>query len=93
MFTHDFSPLILGMLIAGMAFFGTGLSPQPRFLGITGRITLILLWTFPLYFLLVGIHGLFLLCPILLLFTSAVLFQAKYLKSYAGPASALATAR
>ena len=93
MFTHDFSPLILGMLTAGMAFFGKGLSPQPRFLGITGRITLILLWTFPLYFVLVAIHGLFLLCPILLLFTSAALFQAKYLKSYAGPASALATAR
>ena len=92
MFTHDFSPLILGMLTAGTAFFGKGWGMRPRFLGITGRATLILLWSFPLYFVLVAIHDLFLLCPILLLFTFTALFQAKYLKSYARPASALATA-
>jgi hypothetical protein len=77
------------MLTAGTAFSRDRL---PRFLRTTMRLTLMLLWTFPLYFVLVAIHGLFLLCPILLLFTFAALFGAKYLRSDTPQASALVTA-
>lgn len=91
-FTHDFSPLMLAMLVAGGVFFTENLAKQARSLGIAMRVVLVMLWSFPLYFVLVALHGLFLLCPIVLLFAFSALVGAKYVNSYAGRASALATA-
>jgi hypothetical protein len=68
MFTHDFSPLILAMLlVAGRnSTFSTASVPALARIGI--RVALILFWTFPIYFLFVKWHSLYLLGPGLLIF-------------------------
>lgn len=69
MFTHDFSPLILAMLLVGgrgSNFPSAGLNPV--FGRISTRAVLILFWTFPIYFLLVKWHCLYLMGPVLFLF-------------------------
>jgi len=63
MFTHDFSPLILAMFLAAASI--SIRIPHSRLL----LFPLILFWAFPIYFLLVACHCLYLLCPMVLLFS------------------------
>jgi hypothetical protein len=65
MFTHDFSPLLLAMFIVGAELTSVQTAAARRRL----RIVLVPFWAFPVYFLCVVCHCMFLLCPILLLFT------------------------
>lgn len=66
MFTHDFSPLMLAMLLVA-----AGLS-RPHAVPSLARyatiLSLVAFWAFPIYFLFVAWHTMFLMCPILLLF-------------------------
>ena len=68
MFTHDFSPLILAMFLAA-----AHLREAPSGLRIATSFTLGVFWTFPIYFLLVANHSLYLMCLVLLLFVYATL--------------------
>jgi Glycosyltransferase family 87 len=72
MFTHDFSPLILAMFLAAAGFSGSAGKALvwPRF---AMASSLVLFWAFPIYFVFVAWHCLFLMCPVLLLFTWAAL--------------------
>jgi len=78
MFTHDFSPLILAMFIAG-AHLQQGL-PR-RHIAIAA--TLALFWTFPIYFVSVAWHCLYLMCPVLLLFVYSEIRAAEYASRHA----------
>jgi hypothetical protein len=73
MFTHDFSPLMLAMLLAARHFPGQG-RPALRLVLAT---VLVLLWMPPIYFALVAWHGLYLMSPILLVFTVSMLYLAQ----------------
>jgi len=64
MFTHDFSPLLVAMFVVGAQ-----LKTLQKSTYRTLRMILVIFWTFPIYFLFVAWHCLFLMCPILLLFT------------------------
>ena len=76
MFTHDFSPLILPMLLVAGHLSGS-VSLGRLFLGDTAvKTALILFWMFPIYFLSVKWHCLYLLGPVLLLFTWGTMRQA-----------------
>jgi hypothetical protein len=79
MFTHDFSPLALALFIAAANFPNRG----RRELRWTLMATVVLFWTFPIYFLLVAWHCLYLLCPILLLFAFSTLLASKYVGRHA----------
>ncbi len=81
MFTHDFSPLMLAMLLAARHFPGQG-RPALRLVLAT---VLVLLWIPPIYFALVAWHGLYLMSPILLVFAVSMLYLAQ------GPASGILT--
>ena len=81
MFTHDFSPLMLAMLLAARHFPGQG-RPALRLVLATA---LVLLWIPPIYFALVAWHGLYLMSPILLVFAVSMLYLAQ------GPASGILT--
>jgi Glycosyltransferase family 87 len=73
MFTHDFSPLLLAMFI-GLA----NLAPrgqQP--LRAAMIFNLLIFWFPPIYFILVAVHGLYLMCPVLLLFVFTAVFTAR----------------
>ena len=79
MFTHDFSPLILAMFLGAASSSGSAGKALvwPRF---AMSISLVLFWAFPVYFLFVAWHCLFLLCPVLVLFTWAALSAAHSIK-------------
>jgi hypothetical protein len=77
MFTHDFSPLILAMFLAAAGFSHSG-NGEYRTLRTAMNLTLVLFWFFPVYFLFVAWHCLYLMCPILLLFAYSALLGAKY---------------
>jgi hypothetical protein len=81
MFTHDFSPLMLAMLLAAGHFPGQG---RPA-LRVVLATVLVLLWMPPIYFALVAWHGLYLMFPILLVFAVSMLYLAQ------GPASGILT--
>lgn len=66
MFTHDFSPLILAMFLVGANLSGLTIRPAAR-IRLTTWIVLAILWAFPLYFLLVATHRMYLMCLALLL--------------------------
>jgi Glycosyltransferase family 87 len=74
MFTHDFSPLLLALFVAGANF------PQQQYRGLRFALgaTMVLFWTFAIYFLCVAWHCLFLMSPILLLFAFSVMLAAQY---------------
>lgn len=74
MFTHDFSPLILALLLV------TANLPDRRYRGSRWALltSLVLFWTVPIYFLFVAWHCLYLLCPVLLLFALSALMASKY---------------
>jgi hypothetical protein len=76
MFTHDFSPLVLAMFIALAS-----LPPQKyRVLRVVMIFTLVVFWLPPAYFVLVACHGMYLMCPVLLLFTLSAVVTKKYLR-------------
>jgi hypothetical protein len=66
MFTHDFSPLILAMFLLGTKLSRFSVTQEARIRLMTW-IVLGILWTFPLYFVLVAFHRLYLMCLVLLL--------------------------
>jgi hypothetical protein len=74
MFTHDFSPLLLAMFLAAAQLSAV----QPLLLRWTMAATVVIFWTFPIYFLCVAWHCLYLMCPILLLFTYAAVGAAQH---------------
>ncbi len=78
MFTHDFSPLMLAMFLAAAGFSNSSKAGHGA-LRVTMKITLVLFWFFPIYFLFVAWHCLYLMCPALLLFAYSALLGAKYL--------------
>ena len=74
MFTHDFSPLLLSSFIALAV-----LPPRNcRALRAAVIFTLVIFWLPFVYFILVAIHGMYLMCPVLLLFVTLLLLNAKY---------------
>ena len=68
MFTHDFSPLILAMLLASGHISGHSSARTASWDRIAIRAALVLFWTIPVYFLCVKWHCLYLMGPVLLLF-------------------------
>ncbi len=82
MFTHDFSPMMLAMLLAARHFPG----PEKPVLRLALAVVLALLWLPPVYFVLVAWHGLYLMFPVLLAFGASMLFLAS------GPAPAMVAA-
>jgi glycosyl transferase family 87 len=74
MFTHDFSPLVVPLFLVAAHFkqisFVRGSFRAVHWIA---PATLVLFWTFPIYFLFVRWHCLFLVCPVLLLFTWSAL--------------------
>jgi len=73
MFTHDFSPLILAMFLAS-AHFENGVAGYR----VPMVMSLAIFWFFPIYFLSVAWHCLYLMCPVLLLFVFSGLRAAQY---------------
>jgi hypothetical protein len=78
MFTHDFSPIILGLFLA-MAHFPRA---QNKWLRIILSITLALFWTPPVYFALVSWHCMYLMFPVLLIFAMSALLLARSSTEY-----------
>jgi hypothetical protein len=74
MFTHDFSPMLLALFLAG-ANFPPRLHRGLRF-GLAA--TMVLFWSFPIYFLFVAWHCLYLMCPVLLLFAISALLASRH---------------
>jgi hypothetical protein len=74
MFTHDFSPLGLAMFIALAS------RPSRSYRGLRAAMlsTLVVLWLPPVYFILVAFHRMYLMCPVLLLFTLSAVLTKKY---------------
>jgi len=77
MFTHDFSPLMLALLLVGARLFATRPSPESGGIQRELKIVLVFFWSFPIYFVLVAWHCLFLLAPVLVLFVLLVMALAK----------------
>jgi len=74
MFTHDFSPLVLGLFIAAAAIRTT-----PSRSWRAGMLfILIVFWLPPIYFILVGTHLLYLMCPILVLFATLMVLSDEF---------------
>lgn len=78
MFTHDFSPLALALFIAA-ASLPDRTHRELRWILIA---TFVLFWTFPIYFLFVAWHCLYLLCPVLLLFAFSTLLASKHVGAH-----------
>jgi uncharacterized membrane protein len=74
MFTHDFSPLVLAMFIALASL----PSRSQRVLCAVMIFTLVLFWLPPAYFVLVAFHGMYLMCPVLLLFALSAVLTKRY---------------
>jgi hypothetical protein len=74
MFTHDFSPLLLAMFITLASL----PSRSQHGLRAVMIITLVVLWSPPVYFALVAVHGMYLMCPVLLLFAVSAVMSKKY---------------
>jgi hypothetical protein len=74
MFTHDFSPMLLALFLAGANF------PPRCHYGLRSALaaTMMLFWSFPIYFFLVARHCLYLMCPILLLFAIAAVLASRH---------------
>ena len=76
MFTHDFSPMLLALFLAG-----ANSPPRPhRGLRFALAATMVLFWLFPIYFLFVAWHCLYLMCPVLLLFAISALLASRHIK-------------
>jgi hypothetical protein len=79
MFTHDFSPLALPMFFMA-AQFSTSSFPTvaARAIRVAMCIALVLFWSFPIYFMFVAWHCLYLMCPVLLIFCLAAVRAADF---------------
>jgi hypothetical protein len=75
MFTHDFSPILLALFLTGATF------PSRQYPGFRAALatTMVLFWCFPIYFLFVAWHCLYLMCPILLLFSISALLASRHI--------------
>lgn len=73
MFAHDFSPLMLAMLLAAKHVPGQD-RPALRLVLATA---LVFLWIPPLYFVLVAWHGLYMMFPVLFILGASTLFLAQ----------------
>jgi Glycosyltransferase family 87 len=76
MFTHDFSPLVLAMFLAA-SHLSDGDFIADRASAAALRTTFVLFWTFPLYFVFVKWHCLYLMGPVLLAFVWGTARAAK----------------
>ena len=74
MFTHDFSPLLLAMFLAWASL--PMLSQGALRMALI--FTLVVFWLPPVYFALVAFHGMYLMCPVLALFTISAAVSARY---------------
>ncbi len=73
MFTHDFSPMLLALFLVGASF-----PRRPhQVLRSTLAATMALFWAFPIYFLFVAWHSLYLMCPVLLVFGISALLASR----------------
>ena len=79
MFTHDFSPLLLAMFltVANLRAI-SATSTGHRVVRSLLVATLVLFWIFPVYFLCVAWHCLYLMCPVLAVFTFAAGFGGSF---------------
>jgi hypothetical protein len=78
MFTHDFSPLMLALLLVGAQVSASEPVPgEERQIRRGLKFLLVFFWCFPIYFVLVAWHCLFLLAPLLVLFAMLALVVAK----------------
>jgi Glycosyltransferase family 87 len=84
MFTHDFSPLILSLFLVAQSLSGRE-NRTPSALRTVTIATLIVFWTFPVYFICVAWHCMYLMCPVLLAFALSTLFMARRLSSEEKP--------
>jgi len=75
MFTHDFSPLVLALFLVG-AYLSTTRLGDTGTSRLALKSVLLFFWLFPIYFVLVAFHCLFLLAPFLVLFAILVLHAA-----------------
>jgi hypothetical protein len=74
MFTHDFSPLILAMLLGSSHLSELSFG---RFWRRIVKATLVVFWLLPVYFVLVNLHRLYLMGPVLFLFSLGMVRAAK----------------
>jgi hypothetical protein len=79
MFTHDFSPLILSMFLAV-----ANLRAQSRGIRAALVFALIVFWAFPLYFLFVNWHCLYLMAIVLITFVWECVRAAKHIAQSRG---------
>ena len=84
MFTHDFSPLVVAMFLAAANVSGASVTPRGSRYRFVIWIVLAILWAFPVYFLLVASHRMYLLCPVLLFFIYCVVQLAAELERHPG---------
>jgi hypothetical protein len=77
MFTHDFSPMILPILLV-VADLAKTSGPQAKLSTLVTRAIVVLFWIPPIYFLFVKWHCLYLMAPVLLAFTWSAIQRAKF---------------
>lgn len=82
MFTQDFSPLLLAMLLSGLHL--SRLLRTPR---VMLAVSLVAFWSFPLYFLFVKWHCMYLMAIAMLAFAWACVHGQKYITQPSAPAS------
>ena len=82
MFTQDFSPLLLAMLLSGAHL--SKLLRTPRVILV---VSLVVFWSFPVYFLFVKWHCMFVMAIAMLAFAWACVHGQKYIAQRSAPAS------
>src|SRR6185437_5998413 len=82
MFTQDFSPLILAMLLSGVHLSKLLRAPQVMLVG-----SLVVFWSFPLYFLFVKWHCMYVMAIAMLAFVWACVHSQNYISERSAPAS------
>lgn len=80
MFTHDFAPLVIPMFLIAAQISQKKNQSTNYVACLALRSTLVLFWMFPIYFLLVKWHCLFLMAPVLLVFVWAAMKQTEGLQ-------------
>lgn len=80
MFTHDFAPLVIPMFLVAAQLSQEKNRSTNSVACLALRFTLVLFWMFPIYFLLVKWHCLFLMAPVLLVFVWAAIQQTEGLQ-------------
>ena len=81
MFMHDFSPLILAMLLSSARMSHYSNSRNASWARFAIRFALSIFWIPPIYFLFVKWHCLYLMAPVLFLFVCGVITLAKRAQS------------